>query len=261
MDLPDLTLIISILLFISLENTFPFFKFRSSFSQRTYPNLLLAIINITLSNFSLVVLLNWIWQQNSWYGLLNWIQLPWVAAVISFLVLDLYMYWWHRLIHIFPLGWRFHQVHHVEMSMNTSTAYKFHPIEVLMSGLPKLLLIWFLGIKPNYLLFYEVILSVGLIFHHSNWSIPWKLDKYLSYLIVTPNYHRLHHSQSIKDSQSNYASFFTIWDRVFKSYRYPRYPEKIQLGLFEYNQDLDIVKLIFLPFKNHRFFDKMHPKL
>jgi sterol desaturase/sphingolipid hydroxylase (fatty acid hydroxylase superfamily) len=261
MDLPDLTLIASIFLFITLENIFPFFEFKSSFPQRTYPNLLLAIINITLSNFSLVILLNLIWQQNSWHGLLNWINSPWLAAGISFLVLDLYMYFWHRLMHISPLGWRFHQVHHVEISMNTSTAYKFHPIEVVASGFPKLCLIWLLGIKPGYLLFYEVILSVELIFHHSNLSMPWKLDKYMSYLIVTPNYHRLHHSQVIKESQSNYASFFTIWDQVFKSYAYPKYPEKIQLGLSEYHQDLNIIKLIFLPFRNHHFFDKMHPKL
>jgi sterol desaturase/sphingolipid hydroxylase (fatty acid hydroxylase superfamily) len=252
MDFSAFTLIGSILLFICLENTFPFFKFKSSFQQRTHPNLMLALTNITLNNLSIVILLNWIWQQNLWHGLLSTIKLPWLAVIISFISLDLYMYFWHRLMHICPVGWRFHQIHHVEISMNTSTAYKFHPIEVITSSLPKLFLIWLLGIKSDYLFFYEVILSIELIFHHSNLSIPWKLDKYISYLVVTPNYHRLHHSQSLKDSQSNYSSFFTFWDKIFKSYAYPKYPEKIKLGLSQHPQELNLINLLLLPFKHHQ---------
>jgi sterol desaturase/sphingolipid hydroxylase (fatty acid hydroxylase superfamily) len=247
MDFPDLILIISILFLMSLENAFPFFEFKSSFSQRTHLNLILAVINI-------VILLNLIWQQNSWNGILSWFKSPYLEAVISFLVLDLYMYVWHRCMHIYSIGWRFHQVHHLEICMNTSTAYKFHPLEVVISALPKLILIWFLGIKPAYLLFYEIMLSVELIFHHSNWSIPWKVDKFISYLVVTPNYHRLHHSQSFPDSQSNYASFLTIWDKLFKSYVYPKYPKTIKLGLSGYPEHLDIMKLIFLPFQNSNLF-------
>jgi hypothetical protein len=92
MDFSAFILIGSILLFVSLENTFPFFKFKSSFQQRTHPNLLLALINLTLSNFSIVILLNWIWQQNSWHGLLDQIKLSWLAITISFIVLDLCTY-------------------------------------------------------------------------------------------------------------------------------------------------------------------------
>jgi sterol desaturase/sphingolipid hydroxylase (fatty acid hydroxylase superfamily) len=251
MDWKSLAVVSSVLTFGFLETIFPFFHFQSSFNQRTYPNLFLGIINVSINSFTIAFLLHWIWQQKFWLGFLYLIKSPLLAAFISFLIIDLYMYVWHRLMHSFQLTWRFHQVHHTEMSMNTSTAYRFHTIEVILSNVPKLFLIWLLGIKPNYLLFYEITLAIELVFHHSNWAIHWKLDKFLSYFIVTPNIHRLHHSQSFPDTQCNYASFLTIWDKVFDTHSYPKYPEKLQLGLTEYNNHLNIINLIFLPLRKH----------
>ncbi len=155
------------------------------------------------------------------------------------------------LMHSLPITWQFHQVYHTEISMNTSTACRFHIVEVILSNFHKLFLIWLLGIKPSYLLFYEIFLAIELIFHHSNWAFYWKLDKLFSYIIVTPNLHRLHHSQSFKDTQYNYASILTIWDKLFHTCSYPKYPEKIQLGLTEYNNHLNIINLIFLPLTKH----------
>jgi sterol desaturase/sphingolipid hydroxylase (fatty acid hydroxylase superfamily) len=213
--------------------------------------LTLGILNVIVNSLTIAFLLHWIWEQQYWLGILQYVKSPWLGICISFLVLDFYLYVWHRLMHNIPLGWRFHQVHHTELSMNTSTAYRFHTVEVILSNFPKLLLVWIFGINPTYLLFFEVLLAIELIFHHSNWAIPGKLDKYLSYLIVTPNIHRLHHSQLLQDSKSNYASFLTIWDRIFDSYSYPKYPEKIKLGLPQYNKSLSILKLLWLPLQKH----------
>ncbi|WP_245912430.1 sterol desaturase family protein [Brunnivagina elsteri] len=204
-----------------------------------------------MNSLTIAFLLHQIWQQKFWLGFLHLVELPWLAATISFVIIDLYMYVWHRLMHSSNITWQFHQVHHTEMSMNTSTAYRFHTVEVILSNVPKLFLIWLLGIKPSYLLFYEITLAIELIFHHSNWALPWKLDKFLSYLIVTPNIHRLHHSQSFQDTQFNYASILTIWDKLFHTCSYPKYPEKIQLGLTEYRNHLNILNLIFLPLRKH----------
>jgi sterol desaturase/sphingolipid hydroxylase (fatty acid hydroxylase superfamily) len=251
MDWKSLVVLSSVLIFGFLETIFPFFHFKSSFNQRTYSNLFLGVINVSANSLTIALILHQIWQQKLWLGFLYVVKSPGLAAAISFVIIDLYMYAWHRLMHSSQITWQFHQVHHTEISMNTSTAYRFHTVEVIFSNIPKLLLIWLLGIQPSHLLFYEIILAIELVFHHSNWALPWKLDKFLSYLIVTPNIHRLHHSQSSPDTQSNYASILTIWDKLFHSYSYPKYPEKIQLGLAEYNSHFNIINLIFLPFKKH----------
>jgi sterol desaturase/sphingolipid hydroxylase (fatty acid hydroxylase superfamily) len=252
MDWNSLAVVSCVLLFGLLENTFPFFEFKQTFNQRTYPNLLLGCVNVVANSVTIAFVLNWIWQQTFWRGFLQFIQSPVLAIVISFLLLDAYLYLWHRLMHSNRLTWRFHQVHHTEISMNTSTAYRFHTVEVILSNIPKLFLVWLFGIKPNYLFVYEITLAIELIFHHSNLALPWKLDKYLSYLIVTPNFHRSHHSQVFASSQSNYASLLTIWDRLFQTCYYPKYPEKIDLGLPEYPKSLNILQLILLPFKSEK---------
>jgi sterol desaturase/sphingolipid hydroxylase (fatty acid hydroxylase superfamily) len=249
MDWNSLTVVSSVLLFGLLENTFPFFEFKQSFNQRTYPNLLLGCTNVVANSVTIAFFLSWIWQQTSWQGFLQFTHSHFLAMAISFLLLDAYLYLWHRLMHSSLLTWRFHQVHHTEISMNTSTAYRFHTVEVILSNIPKLFLVWLFGIKPNYLFVYEITLAIELIFHHSNLALPWKLDKYLSYLIVTPNFHRSHHSKVFASTQSNYASLLTIWDRLFKTFYYPKYPEKIDLGLSEYPKNLNTLQLILLPFE------------
>ncbi|MBF2066527.1 MAG: sterol desaturase family protein [Calothrix sp. C42_A2020_038] len=249
MDWQSLTIVSSVLVFGSLENIFPFFDFKATFSQRTYPNLILGFFNVTANSLTIGVILHWIWRQKIWLGFLYYIKLPWLSICISFLLLDVYLYIWHRLMHSFAFTWRFHKVHHTEIWMNTSTAYRFHTVEVIPSNIPKLFLVWLFGIEPLHLLAYEMILAIGLIFHHSNWAIPHQLDKLLSYIIVTPNFHRLHHSQILRESQSNYASLFSIWDKIFKSYSYPKYPEKIKLGVTQHSHDLNGLKLILLPFQ------------
>jgi sterol desaturase/sphingolipid hydroxylase (fatty acid hydroxylase superfamily) len=252
MDWNSLAVVSSVLLFGLLENNFPFFEFKQSFNQRTYPNLLLGCVNVVANSVTIAFLLNWIWQQTFWRGFLQFVQSPILAIAISFLLLDAYLYLWHRLMHSNRLTWRFHQVHHTEISMNTSTAYRFHTVEVILSNIPKLFLVWLFGIKLNYLFVYEITLAIGLIFHHSNLALPWKLDKCLSYLIVTPNFHRSHHSQVFASTQTNYASLLTIWDRLFQTCYYPKYPDKIDLGLPEYPKNLNVLQLILLPFKSEK---------
>ncbi|MFM6122986.1 MAG: sterol desaturase family protein [Sphaerospermopsis kisseleviana] len=176
------------------------------------------------------------------------INSPWLHFILSFLVLDWYMYTWHRLIHSLPLGWRFHIVHHTDRWMNISTAYRFHTLEVIVSNIPKIGLIYLLGIIPNAWILYESVFSVSLVFHHSNFALPFKIDKLLSYFIVTPNYHRAHHSQLRKNLNSNYASLLTIWDIIFKSSAYPSKPEIIQLGIAEETKDFNFISLLQLPF-------------
>lgn len=238
----------SLLIFGSLENLFPFFQFKQPFLGRVTVNLALGLLNTVLTSFTVVVLLSWIWQQTTWQGYLLNIPWPWLRFILSLLLLDAYMYAWHRLMHTSSWGWRLHQVHHSDRAMNTSTAYRFHAIEVLLSNVPKLFLIWLFGMTPNHLLIYEMIFAAELIFHHSNWALPLHLDRALSYVIVTPNYHRAHHARLLSGMRSNYASLLTVWDTLFYSVRYPAVPEAIKLGIPGVNKEFTLLRLLVLPF-------------
>jgi len=238
----------SIFIFGILENLFPFFTYQEGFFKRISPNFGLGLLNAIATNLVTVFLLKWVWQQNVWAGLFHQIQPIWLGGILSILLLDLYMYFWHRLMHTWPLAWRFHAVHHTDLSMNVSTAYRFHAGEIISSYATKIFLIWLFGIAPIHLFIYELAFMVVIVFHHSNWAILYQLDKVLSYFIVTPNYHRVHHSQIVEETNSNYASLLTIWDRIFQSFRYRDNPEDIKLGLSEDYERLNLLKLLTLPF-------------
>ncbi|MBD2293499.1 sterol desaturase family protein [Anabaena sphaerica FACHB-251] len=248
MEYKSLVIFFSIALFGILETVFPFFQYRQSGLKIFSTNLILGLINALAVNLTIAWFLKWVWQQKLWLGFFHDINLPWVSLILSFLLLDLYMYAWHRFLHNWQLGWRFHLVHHTDCWINISTAYRFHTIEVIVSNFPKFLLIYIFGIQTSYLLIYESLFAISLVFHHSNLALPLKWDKFLSYVIVTPNYHRAHHSQLIQATNSNYSSLLTIWDMLFQTRYYPRFPGAIQLGLPQENRDFNFINLWKLPF-------------
>jgi sterol desaturase/sphingolipid hydroxylase (fatty acid hydroxylase superfamily) len=151
--------------------------------------------------------------------------------------------------HFWPIGWRFHRVHHSDLAMNITTAYRFQLLEVMASYVPMALLIGLFGIRPEYFFIYEAMFVADQLFQHSNWALSPKIDRILTYLIVTPNYHRIHHSQIVKETDSNFGSLLTIWDRLFGTYRYCSDTKKIDIGLIEYPEPLSIKDMFILPFK------------
>ncbi|MFB2838804.1 sterol desaturase family protein [Floridanema evergladense] len=238
----------SILIFGILENLFPFFTYKQGLINRMGTNFGLGVLNAIAASLTTIWLSKWLQEHSSWQGLFHEIKPIWLVGILSILILDLYMYFWHRLMHTLPLAWRFHAVHHTEESMNVSTAYRFHAIEVIASYFPKILLIWFLGIAIQPLVIYELAFIFVIVFHHSNWALSYECDRFLSYFIVTPNYHRIHHSQIVEETNSNYASLLTIWDRIFQSLQHRNDPENIKLGLTEEPKQLNFISLLSLPF-------------
>ncbi len=205
----------TILALLILEKKFPFFAFQNSLRSRIANNFGLGAINSIVSSLFTLEIAHLDIMPPIDRGLIATIQSPVVAGILSFLIIDLYMYFWHRSMHIVPLAWRFHHLHHTDRSMNVSTAYRFHPIEIICSSIPKLSLIWLLGISSDFVLIYELIFTVIVALHHSNVAIPASIDRILARAIVTPNYHRIHHSQVVTETNSNYGSVFTWWDRIF----------------------------------------------
>lgn len=248
MDWKLTALFSSLCLFGLLETLFPFFRVQQPFTARISANVMLGILNTVVGSLTVALLLKWVWNHPIRGSICHGIPNLGMILILSIFVLDAYMYTWHRAMHNLPVAWRFHQVHHTERAMNVSTAYRFHTIEVIASNIPKILLIWLFGIPPFIYVLYEALYSAELVFQHSNWRLPYQVDRLLSQVLVTPNYHRLHHSQQIEHSRSNYASFLTIWDRLFQSRHYPRSPKTIQLGL-SYATKLDVLSLLRLPFQ------------
>ena len=158
-------------------------------------------------------------QQKGW-GLLPDMALPYfILAIISILILDLTVFIQHLLFHAVPLFWRFHRVHHTDLDFDLTTGLRFHPIEIVISmGLKSLVVIAF-GIRPEFVLWFEVVLNAMAMFTHSNVRIPTVVERPLRWIFVTPEMHRVHHSILPNETNSNFGFNFSFWDRLFSTYR------------------------------------------
>ena len=122
------------------------------------------------------------------WGLLNWLELPvWSAVLLSFLLLDLIIYWQHRLFHGLPLAWRFHRVHHSDTFCDVTTGIRFHPVEILASMVIKVAAVMVLGAPVAAVVFFEVVLNGTSLFNHANLKIRTTVDRAIRLLMVTPD--------------------------------------------------------------------------
>ncbi len=204
-------------------------------------NLLLVIVNALLVKIIMpfgAVALAFYAQQQQW-GLLNHVELPlWLSLMIAIVLLDMLIYWQHRLFHVIKPLWRLHQVHHADMDYDTTTGLRFHPIEIILSMLIKFGAIILLGPVAMAVLIFELMLNGSAMFNHGNIRLSLKLDRPLRWLIVTPDMHRIHHSIHRHEADSNYGFALAIWDRLFGSYQTE--PQEGQVNMrfgVKYQQD------------------------
>ena len=194
-------------------------------------------------------------SEHSW-GLLNYVQLPSVAAVaISIVVMDFVIYVQHILMHTIPALWRLHRVHHADLDYDFTTGVRFHPLEIIVSMLIKFSAILILGPPVIAVLMFEVILNAMSMFNHGNVKLPAFLDRNLRLLIVTPDMHRIHHSVEEDESNQNFGFNLSFWDRFFGTYRkQPRAGhEEMVVGIQNYRGLRDVTSiqgLLLLPFRN-----------
>ncbi len=169
-------------------------------------------------------------------GGLNQPALGWAAcAALTFVLFDLWMYAWHRANHRVPFLWRFHRVHHTDPAMDSTTALRFHPGEILLSTLANCLVLMLLGMSLGMLVLYKSVMVLVILFHHSNVAVPAGLDAGLRRLIVPPSMHRVHHSVIQAETDSNYGTVFSFWDRLFGSFRLRSDPQAIRFGIGAYD--------------------------
>jgi len=185
-------------------------------------------------------------------GLAGLTGLP--CAIVAVILLDLAIYTQHVIFHRVPLLWRLHRMHHSDNDLDVTSGFRFHPLEMLLSMLIKLLLIWILGAPAIAVLLFELLLSSGALFSHANIRLPGLLDTGLRLLIVTPDMHRVHHSIQPEETNSNFGFNLSIWDRLFGTYK--QQPDAghagMTIGLAE-TQDINeqrIAQMLTLPFRD-----------
>jgi sterol desaturase/sphingolipid hydroxylase (fatty acid hydroxylase superfamily) len=173
-------------------------------------------------------------------GLLRQVELPtWGHLLLALLLLDCWMYWWHRINHTIPFLWRFHRVHHSDPRMDVTTALRFHPGEIILATVTRLVVVNIIGMELWQVVLYELIALPIVAFHHANIALPRRADDTLRWLIVTPWMHWVHHSREKVETNSNYSSVLSVWDRIFSSYRLREDPDAIRFGLDEYPDTLE----------------------
>ncbi|MFZ5774861.1 MAG: sterol desaturase family protein [Thermodesulfobacteriota bacterium] len=158
-------------------------------------------------------------QEKGW-GLLNILALPqWLEVALGILALDLVVYLQHLMFHSVPLLWRLHMMHHADMDIDVTTGLRFHPIEIMISMVIKMTVIAALGPSVLAVVIFEILLNGAAMFNHGNFTLPVGLDRSLRLLIVTPDMHRVHHSVTIRETNSNFGFNLPWWDRLFGTYR------------------------------------------
>ncbi|MCB9072711.1 MAG: sterol desaturase family protein [Bdellovibrionaceae bacterium] len=165
-------------------------------------------------------------------------------------LLDFVSYIWHRSTHYFNFLWRLHRVHHSDHTLETSSSVRFHFIETSLSLIPRWGCILFCELPLSSVFIFEAVFQASNFFQHANIQLPGRLEKILSLVLVTPSMHRKHHSLIINEQNSNFSTIFSIWDRIFRTYR-DNFAETVQtFGLSEMNTRLNWRQLLLLPIKD-----------
>ena len=222
---------------------------------RWYSNLGIVVLNTVLARivFPLAPVAVAIVAAERGWGIFNVIDIPpGLAIVAAVVILDFAIYLQHVMVHAVPMLWRLHRMHHADLDFDVTTGARFHPVEILLSIAIKMAVIVLIGAAPVAVLIFEVVLNATSMFNHSNVALPLGLDRVLRLFVVTPDMHRVHHSELPFETNSNFGFNLPWWDRLFGTYR--NQPEKghdamtIGIDLFRDPGDLHLPKMLAQPF-------------
>ena len=237
-----------------LEAVFPRRKRQHGRMLRWYANLGIVFLNSGIARVAMPVVpmaLAALTAEKGW-GLFNIVEVPeWIALVASVILLDFFIYFQHVMVHAVPLFWRLHRMHHADLDYDVTTGARFHPIEILLSLWIKLAVIMILGPPVVAVLIFEVVLNAMAMFNHGNLRLPLGLDNFLRLLVVTPDFHRVHHSSIPAEANRNFGFNISLWDRLFGTYK--AQPTKghddmeIGIDIFREPKDLHLHRMLLQP--------------
>lgn len=250
-------LVILFVLLFALESKYQLRRRVQGRWKRVVINFVVSIPAFLLLRLLLIPVMVWLAMKNqSWQFGLNYLydMDPMVEGAIAFLLLDYSNYLWHILLHKLPILWRFHLVHHCDLDLDITTAFRFHFGELVGSVFFRGAAVVLIGASPLAVLIYEIAFEAATQFHHSNLKMPFRLEKVLNFFVVTPRMHGIHHSIVKQETDSNYAIVLSVWDRLHRTVRLNVHQERIVTGVPSYADahELTIGRLFKLPFTKIR---------
>ncbi|MFL9481931.1 sterol desaturase family protein [Chitinophagaceae bacterium LWZ2-11] len=237
-----------------IESAVPLFTFKYNKWRHALPNLFFTLTTIIV-NFAFAVLIvktsDFVIDHK--IGLLQWVSMPlWLYTLVGLMVLDLVgAYLVHFVQHKVKWMWKFHMVHHADTHVDTTTANRHHPGESVFRAVFTVLAVFVAG-APIWLVFLYQSLSVVLSqFNHANFRLPDWLDNSISWLIVSPNMHKVHHHYTRPETDTNYGNIFSFWDRIFGTYKHtPVKQLHYGLDVLEGDQCENIRYQLKIPFRH-----------
>jgi len=232
-----------------LQFIIPSRKFSSDRYKFMISNLILVgFNNILLGLIPLIPYSSSIYAQNKELGLFNILRLPFfIEFIIAFLIMDIVIYFQHRLFHHVDFLWKLHAMHHIDPMLDTTSGLRFHPLEIMLSNFIKVATILILGISPYVIISFEITLNLLAMFNHSNIRINKKLENKINKVLITPALHTIHHSKIESETNSNFGFSVPWWDKLFKTFK----------SHGKYSQDKIHIGTLPMPDKSYQLFPKM----
>ena len=250
-------LVAGLLFFWILEGAIPLLSlnYKKNKFRHAGVNLVFTLIHLIIhTGIAVLIVLLSDWCRKSSFGIVYWTgayKSILLTIIIGVLALDFSSWLVHWVMHKVKVLWGFHLVHHTDNTVDVTTGLRHHPGDSILRGGFFLLLIFFSGAPMYSVMIYQTLLVLATAFTHANISLPKKLDTVLSYVLVSPNMHKVHHHWKQPYTDSNYGGVFSIWDRLFGTYK-ALDPKEIRYGLDRYypnEKDEDLVALLKKPFQ------------
>lgn len=225
--------------------------------RRIFINTVVSLPSFAALRLLFIPAVVWVAYKNESIGFgLNYLyELPyWLEFAIAFILLDYTIYIWHVLLHRLPILWRFHIVHHTDLDLDVTTAIRFHFGELFASLLYRGSAVFLIGASPLMVLIYEIAFEAATQFHHSNWKLPFALEKFINKIFVTPRMHGIHHSVIKGEMDKNYSTIFSMWDRLHYTLKLNLRQSEITMGVDSYQKASELTPgfLLKLPFSKIR---------
>lgn len=232
--LVPLIIIVTLTLFMSLETWIPFFQHSAYRKKQRWHNVANLVFSFVLNaGLSGVIAYSITRSSEAQLGLLYRLSLPnYFFIIIGVMLCDLNGYAAHRLYHKIPLLWRFHRVHHSDIELDATSALRLHPFEFIFQAATQAIILPLVGVSNVSFVLYSTFAVVLFIVNHSNIKFPAWYERVVSLILVTPDWHRVHHSSYQPETDSNFSDVFTFWDKIFRTQKI-RKPEEINFGLEE----------------------------
>jgi sterol desaturase/sphingolipid hydroxylase (fatty acid hydroxylase superfamily) len=236
-----------------LERRRPLRAGRESKLARTLRNLSVAAVGaaaLGLTEKPAAERLTALVERRRW-GLLKLARLPaWLEVALACVLLDYTLYLWHVATHRAPFLWRFHVVHHLDLDLDATTALRFHFAELALSVPWRAAQVLAIGVSPLAFSVWQTLLMLSVLFHHSNVRLPPEVERSLGRFVVTPRMHAVHHSTAREETDSNWSSGLTLWDRLHGTLRADVPRREVDIGVPAYRdpREVGLARILAMPF-------------